>query len=134
MLGRSATALVRQNGRANADGTRVTDSPRSTGLQRRLRTSFAYKEKAAGATPPQLLNEHDVAFTERLTANRAAFAKSLLYLMLFDLVSAIASIYKYLLLALVYLVARVHPAEFDRDSVIDAVNAIEKDSRLNDEF
>ena len=123
---RSTTALIHQNRRANADGTHVADSASNTALHRRLSATFAHKKIAANATRPQFA-EHDVD-TERLATDRAAFAKSLVFLTLFGLVSAIVLIYKYLLLAFVYVMARLHPAEFDRDSVIDALNEIEKES------
>ncbi len=61
-------------------------------------------------------------------AKGAALAKSLVYLSLVVLVSAIALIYKYLLLALTYVMARLWPEEFDRDEVIDALTEVEKDS------
>ncbi|MGZ4947302.1 MAG: hypothetical protein ACXV5N_13170, partial [Halobacteriota archaeon] len=74
----------------------------------------------------------DITFARRLIANGAVLPKSLIYLSLFGLVSAIALIYKYLLLALIYVMARFYPARFDRGAVIEALNEVEKDSWLND--
>jgi hypothetical protein len=61
----------------------------------------------------------------------AELAKSLVYLPLFVLVSAIALIYKYLLFALTYLMTRLYPEEFDRDAVIDALTEVEQNSTYN---
>ena len=58
----------------------------------------------------------------------AVLAKSLVYLPLLVLVSAIALIYKCLLLALTYVMARLYPEEFDRDAIIDALTEVENDS------
>jgi hypothetical protein len=86
----------------------------------------------ATAAPAQQFIRRDVTIARRLIANGAVFAKSLAYLSLFGLVSAIALIYKYLLLALTYVMARLYPAKFDRDTIIEALNEVEKDYRLND--
>ncbi|MGB7902617.1 MAG: hypothetical protein WCG09_09300 [Halobacteriota archaeon] len=65
---------------------------------------------------------------KKYAAKGAALAKSWAHLPLVVLVSAIALIYKYLLLALTYVIARLYPEEFDRDEVIDALTEVEKGS------
>jgi hypothetical protein len=132
-LSRSATTVVERNERADTNGTRITDGARSTApLQGRPSTTLVRGEITASAAPLQQFVEPDVTITRWLIANGAIFAKSFVYLSLFGLVSAIAIIYKYLILALIYVMARFYPTKFDRDTVIEALNEIEKDSRLND--
>ena len=132
-MSRSATALAERNGRVDTDGTRITDGARSTAaLKGRPSTTLVRTKITATAVPAQQFIRRDVTVARRLIANGAVLAKSLVYLSLFGLVSAIALIYKYLILALIYVMARFYPAKFDRDAVIEALNEVEKDSRLND--
>jgi len=132
-LSRSATALAKRDGRADTNGTRITDGAGgTTALNGRPSTILVRTKIAASAAPQQQFTGRGVAITERLTANAVVLAKSLVYLPLFVLVSAIALIYKYLLLVLTYVIAFLYPAKFDRDTVIDALNEIEKDPQLSD--
>jgi len=132
-LSRSATALAKKNARADTEGTRITDGARSTAaLNVRPNTTSVHTKITATAAPAQQFIRRDVTLARRLIANGAVLAKSLVYLSLFGLVSAIALIYKYLLLSLIYLMARFYPAKFDRGAVIEALNGVEKNSRLND--
>ena len=132
-MSRSATALAKKNVRADTEGTRITDGARSTAaLNVRPNTTSVHTKITATAAPAQQFIKRDVTFARRLIANGAVLAKSLVYLSLFGLVSAIALIYKYLLLSLIYLMARFYPAKFDRGAVIEALNGVEKNSRLND--
>jgi hypothetical protein len=131
-LSRSA-ALADRDGRAGTDGTRITDgSCSSAALTGRPSTTLVRTKIVASATPPQQFTGRYVTITRRIGANSAVLVKSLVYLSLFILVSAIALIYKYLLFAVTYVTATLYPVEFDRDVVIDALNEIEKDSQLND--
>jgi hypothetical protein len=132
-LSRSATALAKKNVRADTEGTRITNGARSTAaLNVRPNTTSVHTKITETAAPAQQFIKRDVTFARRLIANGAVLAKSLVYLSLFGLVSAIALIYKYLLLSLIYLMARFYPAKFDRGAVIEALNGVEKNSRLND--
>jgi hypothetical protein len=70
----------------------------------------------------------DVTILRRLTVNGALVAKSLVYLPLLVLVSAIAFIFKYVVLTLTYVIARLYPEEFDRDAVFAALTEVAKDS------
>lgn len=111
----------------------MTDGGCSTAaLKVRPSTTLVRTKITATADPAQQFIRRDVTFARRLITNSAVLAKSLVYLSLFGLVSVIALIYKYLLLALIYVMARFYPAKFDRGAVIDALNEVEKDSRLND--
>jgi hypothetical protein len=85
----------------------------------------------ANAARVQQFVRRDSTIGVRLIANGAALAKSLVYLSLFGLVSAIALMLKYLLFTLTGVIARLYPTEFDRDAVVDALNEVEKDSWLN---
>jgi hypothetical protein len=116
--------------RTNTDSARSANSARGTASDRRLNTAFAGTK--ISATPPQQLAAHDVTIAERLATSRTAHVKSVIYLLLFGLVSAIALIYKYLLRALIHVISRLRPAEFDRDAVINALNEVDKDSQLDD--
>ncbi|MGZ4852443.1 MAG: hypothetical protein ACXV3D_04550 [Halobacteriota archaeon] len=111
----------------------MTDGARSTaGLKVHPGTTLARTKITATAVSAQQFIRRDITFARRLIANGAVLVKSLVYLSLFGLVSAIALIYKYLLLALIYVMARFYPARFDRGAVIEALNEVEKDSWLND--
>jgi len=61
----------------------------------------------------------------------AVLGKRLVYLPLYVLISAIALIYKHVLLAFIYVIARLYPGAVDRDVVIDALAEVEKDSKRN---
>jgi hypothetical protein len=132
---RSPVALVDRDRRADTDGTEIIDGASGTAaLKRRPSIALVRTKIAARTAPPQQFFGRDVNTTRQLIANGAVLAKSLIYLSLFGLVSAIAFIYKYVLLALTYVMVRLYPAEFDRDAVIDALSEIKKNSRLNDEI
>jgi hypothetical protein len=131
-LSRSA-ALADRDGRTGTDGTSIADGAcGSAALTEHPNATLVRTKIVASAAPPQQFTGRDVTIPRRLIANGAVLVKSLVYLSLFVLVSAIALIYKYLLFAVTYAIAALYPAEFDRDVVIDAFNQIEKDSRLND--
>ena len=132
-MSRSATALPERDSRADTERTLIIDSARSNApLQRHPSTALVRTKLTASAAPLQQLVGRDVTIIRRLIADSAILAKSLVYLSLFGLVSAIAFIYKYLMLALVYVMPYLYSAEFDRDTVIEALREIEKDSGLAD--
>jgi hypothetical protein len=132
-LSRSATTLPERKSRADTERALIIDGTRSNAaLQRHPSTTLVRTKLTASAAPVQQLVGRDVSIIRRLTANSAILAKSLVCLSLFGLVSAIAFIYKYLILALTYVMAYFYSAEFDRDTVIEALREIEKDSCLAD--
>ena len=132
-MSRSATALAERNGRADTERSLIIESTRSNvALQRHPSATLVRTKLTASAAPLQRLVSRDVSIIRRLIANSAILAKSLVCLSLFGLVSAIAFIYKYLMLALVYVMPYFYSAEFDRDTVIEALREIEKDSGLAD--
>jgi hypothetical protein len=122
-LGRSPATLAGRDRRAYNTGTCKTDVASGTkALKGRPSTTLVRTKIAASAAPPQQSVGRDVTIIRRLTANAAILAKSLVYLLLFILVSAIAFIYKYLILAVIYVIARLYPAKFDSDAVLDALS------------
>jgi hypothetical protein len=128
---RCPAALADRDRRADTNGTHIIDGASGTAAMKgRPSTALVRTKIAAGAAPPQQFFGLDVTTIRRRIANGAVLAKSLVCLSLFVLVSAIAVIYKYLILAVTYVMARLYPAEFDRDAVIDALSEIEKDSGL----
>ena len=132
ILTRSLNVSAGRDARAVTDGTRVTDGARGTDeLKGRPSTTLVRTTNMASAAPRQRVVGRYVAITERLIAYGALLAKSLVYLSLIALVSAIALIYKYVLLALTYAMARLYPEEFDRDAVINALTEVEKDSEYD---
>jgi hypothetical protein len=129
-LDRSA-ALADRDGRVGTDVTSITDGAfGSATLTGRPSTTLVGTKIVASAAPPKQFVGRDVI--GRLTANGALLAKSLIYQSLFVLVSAIALIYKFFLFTLIYVMAPLFPAEFDRDVIIGALNEIEKDSQFNE--
>jgi hypothetical protein len=131
-LSRSATALFDRD-KYTATESRITNSVSgTTSLKGRPSTTLVRSKITASAASPQQSIELGVITNRRFVANGALLAKLMVYLSLYGLVSAIALIYKYLLFALTFVVARLYPAKFDRDAIMDALNQIEKDSRPND--
>jgi hypothetical protein len=131
-LSRSAIALVDRN-KCAATESHITDSVSgTTSLKGRPSTNLVRSKITASAASPQRSIERGVTTNRRFVASGALLAKSMVYLSLYGLVSAIALIYKYVLFALTFVVARLYPAKFDRDAVMDALNQIEMDSRPND--
>ena len=100
-LSRSATALPERNSRADTERTLIIDSARSNApLQRHPSTALVRTKLTASAAPLQQLVRRDVTIIPWLITDSAILAKSLVYLSLLGLLSAIAFVYKYLILAL----------------------------------
>jgi hypothetical protein len=132
-LSRSTTAFADKDRHADTNGAHITGGARGTAALKGHPSTTLLRTKIIASDAPALQAiGRDVTNAKRRIANGVVSAKSLVYLSLFGLVSVVALIYKYLLLAMTGVMARLYPAEFDRDMVVEALNEIEKDSRLSD--
>ena len=125
-LSRSPTTLVNRDKRSVNNGTCITDGASgTTALKGHPSTTLARTKVAASAAAKEQSSGRYVTSIQQFIAYGAILAKSLVYLSLFVIISVIAFIYKYLILAVIYIIPLFYPAEFDRDAFIQALSEIE---------
>ncbi len=128
-LSRSTAAFADRDGRADIGRANIADGVHDTAaLKGSLSATLVHKKIAANAATSQYLTGRGIVI-RRLSTNVVVLAKSIIYLALYVLVAAIALIYKYLFLILIYAIGQHSPAEFDRNAVIDALKEVGKDSK-----